>query len=70
MTETQKTLTDLTLLLADVPMDSLTRHWVDCHLHDLEEDAQAGALSEAAREELEDLESELSNIAWRLRRYG
>lgn len=68
-TATQATLEDLCDLLADVPMPDLTRHWVDCHLRDLTKDAEAGALSEERRKELEELENEISDIAWRIRRY-
>ena len=61
-TKTQRTLADLKDLLASVPMDSLTRHWVDEHLLDLDED-MGGALS---RDEARELLDEIEDLRWRL----
>lgn len=67
--QTQRALQDLCELLADVPMNHYTRYLVDCNLRDLQKDAEAGVLSEKRAQELEDLESEIQDIAWRIRRY-
>ena len=66
-TKTQRSIADLRELLADVPMPALTRHWVDCHLRDLQKDADCGALSEERAKELEEIESEIEDISWRIR---
>lgn len=66
-TATQVTLEDLRFLLSDLPMSSLTRHWVDEHLNDLDKDAKVGQLSEERAQEAEELESEVEDLIWRLR---
>lgn len=65
-TATQVTLEDLRKLLSEVPMPSLTRHWVDLHLDDLDNDAVFGDLSDEKRELVEELESELEDLSFRL----
>ena len=63
-TQTQVTLEDLTELLATVEMPPLTRHWVEEHLRDLNED-MGGAMS---REEVNDLKEDMRDLEWRLSR--
>ena len=65
-TATQITLEDLRALLTDIPMPSLTRHWVDEHLNNLERDAKVGELSDKKAKLVDELESELEDLSFRL----
>lgn len=65
--QVQHEIADLTEVLAGVTMDHYTRYLVDEHLRNLTKDAECGVLLEKRAQELEELEGEIEDLAWRIR---